>query len=585
MIHVNTYDVLGRIEQGSIGSSGNTSSSTRVRSANYISAFVRPQKITINVTGNKPVQVDLLGYNSNSTNTPLFDLYWFENGHEFDVSKYTNLKYIRIVLQFEDKTKITPADITSCEITVEWEVSWYMQDEGIYNEFFSELPEAMKVPYPKALWRIRPNTNGGLPYNELLPDIESIHITPVKQPPYIIIYDMQTEQTEFKNHGLCILHPSECTETETMNGAWEVSLTHPIDSSGIWQYIVESNILKIDEQLFIIRKTEHSFSGGTGTVKAWAEHIFYVMNEAWISPFDEWGGSVQSVINQMIDFNDSRYAEQDVKYFFDGKSDIDKIIPKQVEGAGETPVQAMIGEAGLISQVGGFLYRDNFYFSINKEMENSQKDAFDIRVGKDLTGIRRIVDLSNFVTFFLGYLYDSTYFFGKYWIWNKGNEQFYRTVKQSKTFNYSSLGLTFADEAQRLEQDVTAYFDAYCKPLLSYEFDIQDLSQNPEYSEFTNMPRYKVGDVGKVYDERLGVTLNLPITKTRKNHVTHRVEKVWIGNAQRTFTRPAAYNVDISALGRAEETEIVGQLKDYEYNDIYDAAGNEILIKIERGDE
>lgn len=552
--------------QGDFVNGSETVANNRVRSSKYgYHKFYRYTRIKLSTSTSKSTEIKMVFSRSNSDAYYEKASAWIENNdfinvfEFFDVYNYKNLSgnaaYFKLVLKYSDDSAITPSDVGECTLYIESNNGWEITDNGLTNTYFQKIPDVKPEP-----------------------------IIPVKQPPYIIVYDMRTEQNGFNNHGLCILHPSECIETETLNGGWEVTLTHPIDSAGLWRYIVESNILKVDGQLFIIRKIEQSFQSGKGIVKAYAEHIFYVMNEAWISPFDEWQGTVQEVVNRMTKFNEERYAPQDIQYSFTGKSDIDKTIPKQVEGAGETPVQAMIGEAGLISQVGGFLYRDNFYFSINKEMENSQKDAFDIRVGKDLMGIRRIVDLSNFVTFFLGYLYDSTYFFGVYWIWNKGNEQFYRTVKQSKTFNYSSLGLTFADEAQRLEQDVTAYFDAYCKPLLSYEFDIQDLSQNPEYSEFTNMPRYKVGDVGKVYDERLGVTLNLPITKTRKNHVTHRVEKVWIGNAQRTFTRPAAYNVDISALGRAEETEIVGQLKDYEYNDIYDAAGNEILIKIERGD-
>lgn len=457
---------------------------------------------------------------------------------------------------------------------------WYIDDYGINNAYFNDMPSATEKPYPTALWRIVPGTNNNVPYHDFMPDIESIHITPVKQPPYIIVYDMRTEQTGFNNHGLCILHPSECIETETLNGGWEITLTHPIDTAGTWQYIVESNILKVDEQLFIIRKIEQSFRNGDGSVKAYAEHIFYVMNEAWIFPNYQWQGSVQKVIDILTGFNDERYASSDIKYTFSGKSDIPKTLSKHVEDSGETPVEAIMGESGLIAKCGGFLYRDNFYFSIQEKMEGAIENAFDIRVGKNLTGIKRVVDMSNFVTYFMGFLPDKVTFFAVSWVWNKGSDQFFRTIKKSKIFNYDALELTYEDQFKLLESDVMAYFNAYCKPLLSYEFDIQDLSQNPDYQEFTNLARYKVGDVGKVYDERLGVSLNLPITKVRKNHITHRVEKVWIGNAQRTFTRPAAYNVDISELGKAEEVGITGQLKDYEYNNIFDAYGNRILINV-----
>ena len=527
-------------------------------------SFAKNQNYTFTVDGNKkPLYilinfVDAQGHirkNTGWTNYRPNRIYYIN--HYVDVTDYKatdisqKLTYINFQVKYTDSSAITPTDFT---FTVRKEC-----DDG---------------------WRIEKGKLTSVFYDEI-PDIKPVSINKVEQHPYIIVYDMRTEQTEFKNHGLCILHPSECIETETLNGAWEVSLTHPIDSSGIWQYIVESNIVKIDEQLFIIRKIEQSFRGGVGIVKAWAEHIFYTMNEAWIFPNYEWQGSIQAVIDKMIYFNNERYALQDIKYLFSGKSDINKTLSKHVEDNGETPVEAMLGESGIIAKSGGFLYRDNFYFSINEKMEDALENSFDIRVGKNLAGINRVVDMNNFVTYFLGYLPDKVSLFGISWVWNKGNQQFFRTIKKSKVFNYDSLELTYEDQMNLLEADVTAYFNAYCKPLLSYEFDIQDLSQNPEYTEFANLPRYKVGDMGKVLDERLGVTLNLPITKTRKNHITHRVEKVWIGNSQRTFTRPSAYNIDISELGSAKETEVIGNLKDYEYNDIYDSYGNEIIIKVE----
>lgn len=459
-------------------------------------------------------------------------------------------------------------------------MAWYMTDSGLYNDEFISLPaKPIEKPYPKAMWRIEAATNNGIPFNELLPDIESIHIRPVKQPPYIIVYDVRTEQNSFKNHGVCILKPSECVETETLNGGWEVTLTHPIDSVGVWKYIVESNILKINEQLFIIRKIEQTFKGSSGNVKAYAEHIFYVLNEGWIFPGYTWQGKIKSVLNKFMDWNNERYSTKDTAYYFSASSDIDKNMPKQIEENGETIAEAILGESGLISKCEGFLYRDNFYFSINKEMEGAEKDTFDIRVGKDLTGIKRTVDLSSFVTYFRGCI-DAADWFAIAWVWEKGNTQFAREIRQSKNFHFDSLDLEFDEQFELLKTDSIAYFNQHCKPLLSYEFDLQDLSQNPEYQEFTNLPRYKVGDTGKVYDERLGVSLSLPITKVRRNHITHRVEKVWIGNGQRTFTRPLFYNVDITELGKPEAVEFIGQLKDSELNNILDSNGNRILINL-----
>lgn len=52
-------------------------------------------------------------------------------------------------------------------------MSWYMGPDGYpTNDKFPELPAAaMKKPYPKALWRIDPQINGGYPFHELMPGL------------------------------------------------------------------------------------------------------------------------------------------------------------------------------------------------------------------------------------------------------------------------------------------------------------------------------------------------------------------------------------------------------------------------------
>lgn len=459
-------------------------------------------------------------------------------------------------------------------------MAWEIINEKLEQTNAPTLPDkTMSKPYPQALWRIEKGKNNGLPFNELMPGIKAIHVTPVKQPPYIIVYDMRTEQNSFNNHGLCILQPSECVETETLNGGWNIVLTHPMDNNGVWRYIIESNILRVDSQLFVIRKIEQTYKGSSGYVKAYAEHIFYTLNEGWIFPGSEWQGSIKNVIEKFMQYANERYLSEDIPYYLSGTSDIDKSVSKHIEENGKTIAEALLGDTGLIAKSEGFLYRDNFYFSINKETEGAIKDSFDIRVGKDLTGIRREVDLTTFVTYFRGYLSGLETWFAIAWAWSKGNAQFFRNIQQSKIFDYTALDVSPEDEFKLLQADVTAYFNSHCKPLLSYEFDLQDLSKNPAYAEFTNLPRYKVGDVGKVYDERLDVTLDLPITKVQTNHVTRRVERVWIGNTQRSFTRPINYNVDMSALGTVKPFESVGQLRDANSNKIFDANGNRIMIR------
>ena len=50
--------------------------------------------------------------------------------------------------------------------------------------------------------------------------------------------------TDFSNNGLGMVSPLSCTVTETLNGEWELTLTHPIDALGKWQRLAEGCILR-----------------------------------------------------------------------------------------------------------------------------------------------------------------------------------------------------------------------------------------------------------------------------------------------------------------------------------------------------
>jgi phage minor structural protein len=50
--------------------------------------------------------------------------------------------------------------------------------------------------------------------------------------------------TDFSTNGYGSICPSSCLVTETLNGEWELTLTHPLDEAGKWQRLVEGCILR-----------------------------------------------------------------------------------------------------------------------------------------------------------------------------------------------------------------------------------------------------------------------------------------------------------------------------------------------------
>ena len=57
----------------------------------------------------------------------------------------------------------------------------------------------------------------------------------------ICVYE--ADCSDFSGNGLGVLTPSECSVTETLNGEWELTLTHPLDKLGKWQRLTEGRIL------------------------------------------------------------------------------------------------------------------------------------------------------------------------------------------------------------------------------------------------------------------------------------------------------------------------------------------------------
>ena len=50
-----------------------------------------------------------------------------------------------------------------------------------------------------------------------------------------MIYVYTPDCTDFSGNGIGPVAPMSCTVTETLNGEWELTLTHPLDDAGKWR--------------------------------------------------------------------------------------------------------------------------------------------------------------------------------------------------------------------------------------------------------------------------------------------------------------------------------------------------------------
>lgn len=369
----------------------------------------------------------------------------------------------------------------------------------------------------------------------------------VSQSPYITIYDLQTPQNGFDNHGLAILCPTQCRIVEELNGAYNLTMTHPMDKEGKWQYILEWNIIKALGQLFVIQRVEEVTTGNSHYVTCYAEHITYTLNDRWLyPPFTIAGYNAQTLIDSIMAQSFNNAGGWQTLYTFTVTSDMSAEEQyddwKDVQ-EGATPYDMFIGSNGLVSRLGGELYRDNFNISINSRMQNAQDNAFEIKIGYNITGIKRTVDLTTFCSYLKGYPVINGEFYGDegQWFavaWDPSTlpRAYPREITRSVKFYYNDDA-----ETDKLGRDTMAYFNQVCAPIVSYEFNIKDLKRNPDYKDFENNYRFKVGDTGKVWDTRLKAWTDVEVSRTEKDGITGETTKVVIGNT-RSFTRPSSYN-------------------------------------------
>lgn len=578
---------IAEFEQGNVGSSGNYDSDYRIRTTGYIRENpLKSVKISAASSTGKALQIELYGYVNNTTTSYIFDKYWYDLPYEFDLSSYTNLKFLRIVFKYKDGTKITPDELSECTVTEYFD--WYADSTGIHcegmpeasekaiyspfplslwrmsgdvptHELYPEAPEkAVKKPYPLSLWRID-YISPEMPYHRLFPNIKGINMWSLPRENVIRVYDYREPQDGFKHNGLAILAPSECTEYHELNGRWDVNLTHPVDDWGRWKFLLPQNVLKIDGQLF--RIDEHtSVSGTSGMyIQVHAKHISYDLADEFVHYYQGENLNGSDYIRAMFGacLTDLDHYN---KYNFQYSSDLESRTGL-VEINNQTLLNAFIGNDNcLINLLGGELYRNNFYFSINKRMEGAKDNAFALKYGFDMTGITQKIDYSELTTWLM---VDNN--FGDNWSVSYVNDVYpiHHHKHMFRHFNYSDS----ADSYDHLVRDGQELFGQLCRPKVSYEVNIANLKKDPKYSGFIDLQNYRLGDKGTIECELLDIKTTQEIIAVQTDRLTGEIKKIKLGSENYSLVRPSYKSGTISAGASPAENALQKQLEELEFRE------------------
>lgn len=221
--------------------------------------------------------------------------------------------------------------------------------------------------------------------------------------PYISVYT--PNETDFSHNGLCILIPAECTITEVLNSEYSLSITHPRDEWGCWQFVRENYIIKAQGQLFrIYRKTLSMKSDGSYEIKADAMHISYDLNYYFIRDTRPTLLTGEQALNYIVSHTYAQRGSSTVEQptaRFTFSSDIKPVPGEETADDYKTAyyekmsvTKALIGADNcFVTTWGGEIYRDNFNITINKR--RGKENVFAIRYGVDMTEIQQEIDYSS----------------------------------------------------------------------------------------------------------------------------------------------------------------------------------------------
>lgn len=441
-----------------------------------------------------------------------------------------------------DKANITYNNIFAMRFPAGSQYSFKIQqDDGVrYSKFGNTNTENWK-------FRIDEEINDNFPFlpfwKYTVAPPETVEPVPVQT--YIRVHDGNAVRTaenksyNFQSNGIRIVRPLSCKVTEELNGLYICELEHITDTDGDWLTLVPNNIISVPimyhdketQQLF--RITETNVSASRKTVQVTARHIFYDLLARAIVSASVNNLSAYSSLYYLFNavyVNQDEYEPVNLYWYpYQYASDITESYSAEYELT--NLVACILGEDNsLINQLGGEIYRDNFYFSINYEKENCIKNENIISYAVDMTDIDVTINWENFCNYLVAY--DN---FGGYYAVSYDN--FYGgelgKICKALKFNYD------VQNYDRLVKDTNAYFSTVAVPDATYNVTFAKLKNTELYKDFIGLKNNEVGDTVRIKHYQLNVDISSKIIKKVYDVMRQETESITLGTAKASVFKPS----------------------------------------------
>mgnify|MGYP002800811038 CR=1 FL=1 len=345
----------------------------------------------------------------------------------------------------------------------------------------------------------------------------------------------------FDSNGDMTLLPTTCELSTEINGAWELTMSHPIDKEGRWEYLEEEAVISAptfrgEHQLFRIDKCVKTDT----TVEITAYPIFFDSADDCIlmdtRPTDRSGQDALDIMMEgSRDSGQSDIATGGTAYF------IRRNLMDAINGE---------NEPAFVQVWGGEILYDNFTVIINERIGGDY--GVEIRYGKNMDGLSYTVDMSDVATRIIPVAYNGRMMSGNTpWVdspnINKYAKKYIREVKFDDVKLYEDVsGETEENEDTicQTQEELDSVLKERCEemydlgadtPDVTIEVNMIDLAQTDQYKDFQGLVTVALGDTVRCINSKLGIASNARVIRLTWDCITNRSAGMTLGDYEYNY--------------------------------------------------
>ncbi len=350
---------------------------------------------------------------------------------------------------------------------------------------------------------------------------------------------------DYGSNGDMTLTPTTCEVELTVEGVAELTLEHPIDDLGRWEYLVTDNVIAAPtpyskKQFFRI----YDYTKTETEVTAYARHIFYDSAGEMlvdVRPTDKTGQEALDIILSGTKYKaKTNIKTRSTAYY------IRKNIMEAIGGDDEN---------SFINRWGGERMYDNFTVIITDRLGGDYGACAEF--GRNMTGIEADISIDDVVTRIIPESYNGYTLEGEEpWvdsplIGNYANPRAavikFEDVKlledcQEGEEGFSTMELLREELKRRCEKE---YENGLDKPKVNYKVDLVEIADTDDYKDYKKLTTIGIGDDVLTRDRKLKINVTARCIRLVYDCIEEENTEVELGNYTENYFDKTTSAADI----------------------------------------